>query len=288
MWNQVAVLSIKACIPFKRQIRDVVRRVRPYASADPDNDELAMRQGLEIIRRARHAGCPLDRVLEIGTGWIPTIPYLLHAVGAGEVIMTDVEKLLDDSTHRTASSFVAANVERISRYLDMPVETLQTNLRRPFNSLYMHPFDRDRVSPASVDLVYSRTVLEHIAPPILETILRDGRDYLRRGGLSIHFIDNSDHYQHRDDSLPRLNYLRYPDWVWRMSQWNGQGYQNRLRQSDYAKLFHAVGYEVLQVEGQADAGCLHDLKSMNLASRFTGYDHEDLATLTTLVIARNP
>jgi hypothetical protein len=137
-------------------------------------------------------------------------------------------------------------------------------------------------------LVYSQTVLEHIAPPILESILRDGRDYLRRSGLSIHFIDNSDHYQHRDESLPRLNYLRYPDWVWRMSQWNGQGYQNRLRQSDYARLFQAAGYEVLQVEGHADAGCLHDLKSMKLASRFTRYDHEDLATLTTLVIAQNP
>jgi hypothetical protein len=287
MWNQVAKASIKACIPFKRQLRSAIRTFRPYASADPDNDYLALRQGLEIIRRARNAGCPLNRVLEIGTGWIPTIPYLLHAVGAGQVVMTDVEELLDDRTHRIAATFIAANVDRIARFLHMPTETLMANLQRPFNSLYLHPFDKKHVQPASVDLVYSRTVLEHIKPPLLGQILRDGRDYLRPGGLSIHFIDNSDHYQHRDSRLSRLNYLRYADWVWQISQWEGQAYQNRLRHSDYVKLFRDAGYDVLQAEGTADAGCMGDLLSMDIASRFKKYEVEDLATLTTLVVARN-
>lgn len=287
MWNQVAKASIKACIPFKRQLRSAFRTFRPYASADPDNDDLALRQGLEIIRRARIAEHPLDRVLEIGTGWIPTIPYLLHAVGVGQVVMTDVEELIDDQTHRLAAAFIAANVERISHSLDIPTETLRVNLQQPFNSLYLHPFNKKHVQPDSVDLVYSRTVLEHIRPPILRQILKDGRTYLRAGGLSIHFIDNSDHYQHRDSALSRLNYLRYADWVWQASQWEGQAYQNRLRHSDYVSLFQEAGYDVLQAEGTADAGCIDDLKSMKVASRFEKYGVEDLATLTTLIVARN-
>src|SRR5690606_26401813 len=125
----------------------------------------------------RLSGCRLNRVLEIGTGWIPTIPHLFHAAGAGQVIMTDVEALLDDGTREMARRFVIGNVARIGRHLGMSSNAVRANLERPFDHIYMHPFDRKRIATASIDLVYSRTVLEHIRPAHLAVILQDGRDY---------------------------------------------------------------------------------------------------------------
>ncbi len=286
MWTQVALSSAKACIFFRNEIRTALRRFRPYAS-EPANDQLAFRQGLEIIRQAKLAGGKLGRVLEIGTGWVPTIPYLFHAAGAGEIVMTDVEELIDAHTHAAAKAFVAKNIDEIADQLNLSADVARANLERPFAGLYMCPFDRSRVAARSIDVVYSRTVLEHISPPTLEHILSDGRDYLAPGGLSIHVIDNSDHFEHRDKSLSRINFLRYPDWIWRMTHLNIQSYQNRLRHSDYIRLFQQAGYDLLHVEGEAHAGCLEELKTMKLAPRFKGYTPNDLATLTSLIVARN-
>lgn len=283
MWAQVAKSNIKARIPFKSMLRAAVRAVAPYRTV-ASNDRIAFRQGTEIVGHALKHGAKLDRVLEIGTGWMPTIPYLFHAAGAGEIVMTDVERLIDAETAEAARTFVGARLNDVA--VGLPIHHLYENMSRPLNSLYLCPFDWAKVEPGSVDVVYSRTVLEHIRLDDLRQILADGRKYLRPGGLAVHVIDNSDHYEHRDKSLSRLNFLRYPDIAWEAMHWKTGSYQNRLRHSNYIRLFEAAGYDIIDAVAEVDQKTLANMPP--LAPRFAVYGREDLATLTTTIIARNP
>ena len=105
-----------------------------------------------------------------------------------------------------------------------------------------------------------------------------------------HIVDNSDHWEHRDKSLTRTNFLRYGDeWLWRIACFNGQNYQNRVRHSDYLNLFHKYGWMTSVAEGIPDAQSLSDLRSLPLAAAFNRRDHRDLPILTSkFVVRRRP
>lgn len=105
-----------------------------------------------------------------------------------------------------------------------------------------------------------------------------------------HLIDNSDHWQHKDRSLSRVDFLRYRDesLVWRLAQINPQAYQNRLRHSDYRAMFADAGFALLFEAGEPDQTCLSDLRTLPLAPRFASYAREDLAILSSLFVVAKP
>ena len=41
--------------------------------------------------------------------------------------------------------------------------------------------------------------------------------------------------------------IRYPEWLWKLMRWNRSSYVNRLRKSEWKRLFHEAGL-VLRVE----------------------------------------
>lgn len=141
-----------------------------------------------------------------------------------------------------------------------------------------------------MDLVISRATLEHVPEDQLRVFLAQFHRILRPGGATCHLIDNSDHWQHDDKSLSRVAFLRYEetDWVWRLAQMNTQGFQNRLRHSDYRALLEEAGFRTVLAQGTPDPKCLDDLRSLPLAARFRGKPAEDLAILTSLYVAVKP
>jgi len=287
MWLRVLKDNLKACVPGKPLVRRLVRAVSPYRSL-PANDDLAFAQGLRLVAFTREYGVPLDTVVEVGTGWIPTIPHILKACGAGWIILTDVERLCDEATFAQARRFVESELGQVAQASLMTEAQLQGNLSRSGVEDYRCPPRTDDLADGSVDLVYSRTVLEHIRPPLLETLLQEWRRLLRPGGCGIHFIDNSDHFEHADKHLSRLNFLTVPDWAWAIATFNGQNYQSRLRHSDYVTMFRAAGFDLVHVEAEVNAQALADLDSLDLTDAFRHRDRNDLATLTSIIVARNP
>lgn len=287
MWSKVLVDNLKACLPFKTAIRSAVRSVSPYSSL-PANDALAVDQGLQLLRLSREYRVSLETVLEVGTGWVPTLPLMLKACGAGRLILTDVERLCDANTTRHARSLVDQSLERLVAVSNIDLPSLKANLKGANLDDYRCPPALDKLPDGSVTLVYSRTVLEHIPKPVLRNLLGEWWRLLKPGGVCIHFIDNSDHFEHRDKQLSRLNFLTVSDWVWRFVCFNPQNYQNRLRHSDYLALFCGAGYELLHNEGEPDSRARADLNQLALNKRFTTYDKNDLAILTTVLVARKP
>ncbi|MEO0617477.1 MAG: class I SAM-dependent methyltransferase [Pseudomonadota bacterium] len=286
MWGQVAKDNVKACVPFKATLRRWLRKVRPYQSL-PDNDAYAVEQGLQLIGFLREHELAARDVLEVGTGWIPTIPHLLKAWGAERLVLTDIERLCDAQTMALADGLARRTLPRISEISGIDEATLEANLARDGIEDYRCPPALDELPDRSLDLVYSRTVLEHIPKPVLTQLLQEWKRLLRPGGCCIHFIDNSDHFEHRDDRLSRLNFLTLSSFAWRVASFNGQNYQNRLRHSDYVTLFDDAGFELLHIEGVPDPKALEDLRTLPIDAAFRHYEPGDLATLTSIIIARN-
>ncbi|MDJ0711385.1 MAG: methyltransferase domain-containing protein [Woeseiaceae bacterium] len=285
MWKNVLVDNLKACVPFKNTMRSLLRKYSPYRSL-PSNDELALKQGLQLVQLIDQYNVGMETILEVGTGWIPTIPQLLKALGAERLILTDIERLSDSDTALHAKGIVEESLSDLAEVCGKDLEELRSNLARVDVEEYRCPPRLAEVPDSSVDLVYSRTVLEHIPVPDLESLLSEWRRVLKPGGFCIHIIDNSDHFEHREKQLSRLNFLTVSEPLWAIACFNPQNYQNRLRHSDYVRLFGAADYELVYVDGSPDRQALADLRTLSIDPRFSGYTQEDLAILTSIVVAR--
>lgn len=242
-------------------------------------------QQIQLLRSAR-VDLTGD-VLEFGTGWLPIIPLLFHLAGSRSLMLTDIERLMDTQTIARAKRVIADNLATVASVLHETEADLATRLHGDFSPAYLVPWDSHGHPSCSVDIVISRTALEHVPPSTLSDFLGEFSRIIRPGGAMCHIVDNSDHWEHQDKSLSRVNFLRYEDgWLWRLACLNPQTYQNRFRHSDYLALFRQHGWIAVIAEGTPDERCLSDLHTLPLAASFAGRDHRDLAILTSTFVLR--
>ncbi|HEY0181282.1 MAG TPA: class I SAM-dependent methyltransferase [Rhodopila sp.] len=279
---QIAKNIAQSLIPFKHQIRRAKRSVFPYAD-NRENSNYCFEQGLEQIEALRSAGVDLTGdVLEFGSGWMPIIPLLFHLSGARSITLTDIERLMDDHTIAMAKAVIEERIAEVAAVIGKPADELLRQLREYAGFIYLAPWDLQSHPTGSVDLIISRAVFEHVPVSNLRVFLSEFHRILRTGGSMCHIVDNSDHWQHTDRSLSRMNFLRYSDGLyWKIVN---MGVQNRLRHSDYEKMFSEFGFSVTVSDGQPDQKCMQDLLTLPLADRFKDYAHTDLAILTSLFV----
>jgi SAM-dependent methyltransferase len=297
MWQtDIALNSVKAFLPFQSVLRSLKRRWRPHA-VDRPNSEFAVLQALEQIRDLSSARVCIDHaeILDLGSGWNPTAPLVLVAAGAARVHLTDIERLLDAETLRATAVFLLERGAAVARALGISEALLRERLDpgtdhalepllKRLNLTYSVPFD-SATAPA-VDLIVSRTTLEHIPPETLLRLYGDFQRCLRPGGAMAHIIDNSDHREHRDKRLSRIDFLRYPASTWRLLCLNKQDYCNRLRHSDHIALIRAAGFRIELERAEIDEKAAIEATRMRLAEEFRGKQPRDLAVITSHVIAR--
>lgn len=110
------------------------------------------------------------------------------------------------------------------------------------NIIYLAPADAANIDlpDASVDYHISTTVFEHIPGEDIKRILKEAKRILKGNGIAIHFIDLSDHFQHQDESITSINFLRYSEKEWERIAGNEFAYCNRLRASDYIAVFSSI------------------------------------------------
>ena len=157
---------------------------------------------------------------------------------------------------------------------------------RHFRLHYLAPCDCRRVPlpDASIDIVTSRAVLEHIPPSVIDEIFLDSFRVLVPDGLACHVVDNSDHWEHRDKSISTVNFLKFSDFVFRLTCINSLNYQNRLRHSEYLDLLLRSGFEILRQHGHVDARAVSALQSLPVAERFRRFAPEELATISSYLL----
>ena len=174
MWMRVMGDNLKACVPFKPILRRVLRRTSPYRSL-PENDDWAIEQGIQLIRLMREHDVGMESVLEVGTGWLPTIPKLLKACGAARIFLTDVERLCDEQTSSYADFLAERAIPRLADSTGFDEDTLRSGLFRHGVEEYRCPPRLEEIEQHSVDLIYSRAVLEHMPVSVLKAQLEEWR-----------------------------------------------------------------------------------------------------------------
>lgn len=216
---------------------------------------------------ARHIGGTPETVLEVGAGRDLAVPLSLRRLGVREVYAYDVERLAKlDLIQHAAGRLLAGQVE-IRTWDDL--ERFGVKYRAPH---YVAASDPD------VACSCSNEVLEHVPPDQLAVLLKALRAVTK--GITTHSIDYSDHYARSDKSVSRLNFLRYSDKEWRPFN-SGRQYVNRLRHSDYVRMFKQAGFTILEESSEAGEPPL-DLK---ITDQFKRYDPQDLFAIKGRIVA---
>jgi SAM-dependent methyltransferase len=298
-WQTKCVIdSAKALLPFQAQLRRFKDSVTPY-QPQAAFDIPAVEQGLRQIDWVNGA-VPVKgaTVMEVGSGWQPMIPVLYSLAGAAKVYLTDLNVLLRRDTFSYALSSLRTQRQMILDGLKLDPAFLDHSLRdEPSMSLedrlkelrlvYMAPCDCRKMNlPAgSLDVVTSRACLEHVPPDVIQDIFHESHRLLRPGGVSCHIVDHSDHWEHIDKSLNRVNFLKYSDSFFKWTCINPLNYQNRLRHPEYLEMLEKAKLRLVREEHKVDQVSLRDLPNMQVDQRFSRFSKEELATIDTILLA---
>jgi SAM-dependent methyltransferase len=222
-------------------------------------------------QRLGHAG----RALEFGAGPHLLTALMLSAAGAREIFAIDIERL--------ATPERVNHVIRRLRELQVTgdwieVRNLDDDLLQKYRIRYLAPGDARStgLEDGSIDFFYSTSTLEHISEPDIAAILRECARVASPQALMSFAIGYWDHYSRFDRSISRSNFYRYSDRQW--AKYNPpHHFQNRLRHSDFERLFADLGLRVISARRQ-DRGDSREIDGLRLADRFRRYSRDDLLT----------
>jgi hypothetical protein len=238
---------------------------------------------LESYARCNPLGASVPQTaLEIGTGWYPVVPLSLLAAGVERVYSVDIVWLCTaEQLERTLAMFL----ERVDlpepvrkRFAQVHSRVQQQPVKTSLEALGVYYLIGDArrlpLETGSVGLIHSNNTFEHIPGAILEGILPEFERVLAPGGVQTHFIDLTDHFAHFDKSITPYHFLQFSDRAWR---WIDNSIQpmNRMRQSDYLKLYERVG--LVPVEHTWESGDLKALATVRRSPHFAAYAAEDAA-----------
>lgn len=278
---------------------------RRFGSLRHVNPTPQLSAGVKILDLIRKHGKELrgKTCLEIGTGRRLNVPIALWLGGASRITTVDLnpylraELVFDDLAYlrRNRQEILAlfGDFSRERVFEERFSQLLQC--REDFDSLldmlhveYLAPADGAdlQIEPESIDYHVSRTVLEHVAPAVVEQILSEGKRVLRKDGLLIHFVDFSDHFAHSDRSIPLIHFLRFSDREWSRLSGDLYMYHNRLRVDDFVGLFRRVGLRVLFVDANVDPRSLRALRQgFSVDARFRAKSDDTNATADGWIVA---
>lgn len=132
---------------------------------------------------------------------------------------------------------------------------------------------------ASVDLIWSHSVLEHIPLKQLPRLMAEMRRVLKPDGRMSHNIDFQDHLSHG------LNSLRFSEAAWESPVMRDAGfYTNRVRAGVMHALVRDAGFEILQEEfGRWPKA---PIARRHLDSAFRDLSDDELRIATSHLLAR--
>lgn len=259
-----------------------------------------------MVGHLRAAGMPVAgrHLFEVGSGWYPTFPLALVLAGAGRVTTVDLNRHLKPDLLRacierlgtvldviaTASGADATAVRaRHARLAEAARHTLDLGVLSEGVIAYHAPADATRsgLADASVDAMFSNSVLEHVPPDVVDALYAEGMRILVPGGVMFHSVNCGDHYAYVDRRIDQLNYLRYSDDEW--ARWNNAFlYQNRLRAHVFVDRAREAGFAIELDTARASERRLRELAATPVHAQFASIPPERLCITSVDFIARKP
>jgi hypothetical protein len=251
---------------------------RPYVPTS-SSAKIQILQAQRIL--ARRKDVATLQLLEIGAGWDLYANLVYWCYGLERQIAVDIRRWARAETVNAAIRHLAKDpppgAVRIPQTPVSP-EDFDGSLLALYGIRYLAPLDATRtgLDPASVDVITTTSVFEHIPGGVLAGILGEFRRIIRPDGIMSHTIDFTDHYSHADPAISDYNYLRFGAREW--LRYNpGIHYQNRLRAPDYTALLHEAGFEIVQLDEWG--GRPSELDRTPVHPDFSKYARDDLLTI---------
>jgi SAM-dependent methyltransferase len=295
-WLKCAAQRFFSHIPGGRRINDLwnFRRNKTWF------DEFALEQGLIALNMLRDEGFDLNgkTALEFGSGRRPILPLLFRIAGCQKIILCDLFRIMNRESLLNTIQNMKERSPQISAQLGIDPKRLEEiffndndlslmDLLQKNGLEYRAPFDvrQTGFSDKSLDMIFSRTVLEHIPEGDLSLIMNEMRRILKPGGVMVHIIDTSDHWQHFDRGLSRINFLKFSPGWWNIIN-SPLAYQNRLRSREHVQIIKDAGFKISSIKTELHGKFLEDMKTMKIHPDFSGrFSPEELAVISTYLIA---
>src|SRR4029453_13616085 len=160
-------------------------------------------------------------ILEVGTGWHPTLPLCFSLAGVSRCTTLDRTRHLSPALTRRVVASLRRHLSALAEATGRGLAALEGDGGGPAGGAGGP--DRPPAPPAaagtgraagSVDLVYSNSVLEHVPPDGILELLAEARRILRPGGIVAPCVACNDHYAHFDPRISFVNYLQFSDAEW--------------------------------------------------------------------------
>lgn len=181
-----------------------------------------------------------QKIIEIGSGWVPIMPILIKLkFMVSKIITYDINKHYSNKRIKlTLKHFKKTNFKtRKCNSLNLP------------NFIDYHP--KKNIINASIEkdikLIYSRFVLEHVTPIDIENMHKKFYNELNNDIKILHLISPSDHRAYSDKTLSLYDFLKYSKKEWNRIQTKFD-YHNRLRLPEYITIFENSGFKITHIE----------------------------------------
>jgi Methyltransferase domain len=217
---------------------------------------------------------------EFGAGWDLYSNLIMYCYGIQHQIVVDVKPLVKPYLvnlviEKLKKELPEGAIRKPDRLLDR--QNFLEALKKFYGIDYRGNSDARCLAlpDGSIDLIATTNTLEHIPYETLKSILKECYRLCHQDSVVSMKIDYSDHYSHSDKSLSPYNFLTFSDRAW--SKFNSAiHYQNRLRHSDYKKLFLEVGFQIVSEQTKKTENAEENLSKLTLDSRFQNYAPDDL------------
>jgi hypothetical protein len=302
MWKlKVLLQCVLAVIPAGERINHLLQKAaKSYTPERTRERVIEIAECLPALRR--HVDLAGATIVEVGTGWDAIGAIVLHLAGAGPIYTFDhlrhlryplARRVIDQA--RQEADLIARlsgqSVSNVRRRADalLSALTIDDVFRRAQIS-YLAPADASTtiLAAGSTDVFFSFTVLEHVPAITVTSLTREAERVLKPTGVAYHVIGLQDHYNSISPRLSKVNFLKYPEWAWRLLVKNRLSYHNRLREVQFRRLFEEAGAEILEMNGRTDPADIERVKVMRVDSYFAGMTPEELAVNSTEAVMRFP
>ncbi|HED39460.1 MAG TPA: methyltransferase domain-containing protein [Chromatiales bacterium] len=224
-------------------------------------------------------------VLEYGPGDLPGVGMLMYAHGAEKVICVDRFSMVSINQKNTQileniiSRLDGEALERVMSCFNDFGE-ISSGFAENRICYYIHPNGLSGLKN-SVDLVYSRAVLEHVND--LYATFLDMASALKTGGTAIHKVDLKSHGLHEKNPL---DFLVWPTRLWNL-MYAHKGAPNRWRLNKYLEVIEMIPVDTILIEA-TELAAESDVDNIGpyLAKPFQEVSKEDLAWLGFWLVLR--
>ncbi len=282
LWVKIAAKLALSRVPLPHSLWSWLNIFRhSYTSSDPDHQVRVIESRVAAFRT--RTGRTPRAVLELGPGEITTCAVVYSALGVGRIVLADVGDF--GTVDVGAYKRVAAAAARAG--LSPPDLSGATDrddvLRCCGADYYVNGLAGLRRLPAaSVDLVASLAVVEHIRRDELAATFAELARVMTDDGIAWHWIDFQDHLG------GKLANLRLPPAIWE-SDWMARSgfYTNRASATQVVALLEQSGLDVeIEMRGLwPEPPTTRDRIARGLRD---GWTDEDLRICSMGVLARRP